>query len=198
MKLLDKKIIWGLSIVAVLLLISTFLTQYSESKIGEYKNEVAILQNNLNAELGRVLYYMTTANQHQNLSLLVTINKNIELTSNISINANPTNNRAIDLIEQKKNDLKRQLKEKQITLSSYYNERLKIDCSLYEEHFNIYNKLNGDLNNKLQQGSIWSFWNSFFIIIEFVCILINVLGQSYLIITIYKKNKTEDVLSEDS
>jgi hypothetical protein len=198
MKLSDKKIIWGLSIVAVLLLIGTFFRQYSESKIGEYKNEVAILQNNLNAELGRLLYYMITANQHENLSLLVTINKNIDVNSIISPNVNPTSNREIDLVEQKKNDLKRQLKEKQITPASYYNERLKIDCSLYEEHFNIYNKLNGDLNNKLKHGSIWSFWNSFFILVEFVCILINVLGQSYLIITIYKKNKAGDVLSENS
>ena len=109
MKPSDKKIIWGLSIVAVLLLISTFLRQYSESKIGEYKNEVAILQNNLNAELGRLLYYMITANKHENLSLLVTINKNIDVNSIISPNVNPTNNREIDLVEQKKNDLKRQL-----------------------------------------------------------------------------------------
>jgi len=109
MKPSDKKIIWGLSIVAVLLLISTFLRQYSESKIGEYKNEVAILQNNLNAELGRLLYYMITANKHENLSLLVTLNKNIDVNSIISPNVDPTNNREIDLVEQKKNDLKRQL-----------------------------------------------------------------------------------------
>jgi len=47
MKLSDKKAMWGLSIISVLLLMNTFLKQYSESKIADYKSEITTLQNNL-------------------------------------------------------------------------------------------------------------------------------------------------------
>jgi len=190
MKLSDKKAMWGLSIISVLLLMNTFLKQYSESKIADYKSEITTLQNNLNAELGRVMYYTLKANQDESLSLLLTINKSIEVDSIISPIANPTNDIIIDSIEQRKSELKRQLKEKEITASDYYNERLKIDCSSFEEHFNNYNKLNGNLLSKIKNGTIWSPWNRFFTVVEFMLILINVVGHSYILVTNYNKNKT--------
>jgi len=101
MKLSDKKAMWGLSIISVLLLMNTFLKQYSESKIADYKSEITTLQNNLYAELGRVMYYTLKANQDESLSLLLTINKSIEVDSIISPIANPTNDIIIDSIEKK-------------------------------------------------------------------------------------------------
>jgi len=90
------------------------------------------------------------------------------------------------------------LNQKQITAATYYNERLKIDAGAFEGHLNLYNKLNGDLNTKLKQGSGWSPWNRIAIIAEVIFILINVLGQAYLIIDVYRKNKAEDSLSDNS
>lgn len=169
------------------------MQQYSKNKINEYNNEVAILQNNLNAELGRVLYYTMEANQDESMALFLKINKNVEFNSNISPNVKPTENAKINSIDKRKDELKRKLKRNQISPSHYYGSRLKLDADLYKEHYNNFNKLNGDLLEKIRNKSPWSIWNSVFTFTELLFILLNVLGQVYLIITVYKENKTNKI-----
>ena len=126
----DKKVAWGLSILSVFLLVNTFLKQYSESKISEYQNELIMLQNDLNAELERVQYYMVNANQDESLSLLLLINKDLEISSNISPITDTTGNKQIDSIDKRKAELRQQLIEHQITPSYYYGQKLAVECKM--------------------------------------------------------------------
>jgi hypothetical protein len=188
-KLNDKSVLWFLSIVSALLLINTYLKQFSENKMNDYRNNLEILQSKENCELSRVLYYTINSNQNETMSLLLLMDKNITLDSNLIPKTDSVDNIEIKEINKRQDKLQQKLKTNQIPLSNYYKEKLKISSGLYSEHFNNYNKLNADYLNELKNPTSWLLWNKVCNFLEMLLILLNVLGQLFLIIKKFGKIK---------
>lgn len=172
----NKMAIWALSIISLLLLINTFLKQYSEKKINEYQNNIFSHQLTLNHQGEKVAHYLARVNQDELVLFTLSLNSDIKFVSKTS-RFIPSNT-----IEQKFSELRGQLSEGKISPLCFYERKLTLESQLYKEAFDNFNKMNDWLLFELTHKPSWIFWNNVFTLSELTLILISIILQVLLLL----------------
>ena len=181
MRLKEEKKMIMLGIISALIIIVVFLIQIADNKISEHKNSLIIQQNNLNLQQGRAFHALINNYWYRNYGFFISYFKpKVEIDPNSSMSMNPTKFMNADKNNQVRDDLWEQVKENKLALADYFYKMSDIYSNEYKKLYNIYHTDGQKYLKENSTGTVWEFWKSILIVIEFVLIFIYLFGYALL------------------